>query len=109
MATETAPRPGIEIIEKTDEKIEPPYHLILHDDDHHTYDYVIRMMRALFDYSKDKAFAIACVVDSQGKAIVLTAARGEAERKQHEIHSFGADPDMPSSAGAMSATIEPVT
>jgi ATP-dependent Clp protease adaptor protein ClpS len=105
MATVT--KPGIEIIEETDQRQEPPYHLILLDDDDHTYEYVIRMMRQLFGYSKDKAFAIACVVDAQGKAIVMTGPRSEAESKQHQIHSFGADPAMPHSAGSMSATLEP--
>ncbi|MFN0095058.1 MAG: ATP-dependent Clp protease adaptor ClpS [Dehalococcoidia bacterium] len=105
MATVT--KPGAEVLDEIDQQVDKPYHLILLDDDHHTYAYVIRMVRQLFGYSKEKAFAIACVVDSQGKAIVMTGSRAEAERKQTEIHSFGADPDMPDSVGSMSATLEP--
>lgn len=103
----TSPRPGIEILEDTDTHLEPPYHLVLLDDDSHTYGYVIHMLGSVFGYSKDKGFAIACVVDSEGRAIVMTGSRDEAERKQHQIHSFGADPAMPESLGSMSAILEP--
>jgi ATP-dependent Clp protease adapter protein ClpS len=49
---------------------------------------------------------MACVVDSQGQCILLTGSRDEVERKQHEVHGFGADPLMPESKGSMSAIIE---
>lgn len=100
-------KPGIEIREDTDTSLEPPYHLILLDDDSHTYAYVIHMLGAVFGYSREKGFAIACVVDSNGQAIVMTGARDEAERKQEQIHGFGADSAMPESKGSMSAIIEP--
>lgn len=103
----TSPRPGTEILEETDTDLEPPYHLVLLDDDSHTYGYVIHMLASVFGYSKEKGFAIACVVDSEGRAIVMTGSRDEAERKQGQIHSFGADPAMPESAGSMSAILEP--
>jgi hypothetical protein len=38
----------------------------------------------------------------------MTGSKDEVERKQHLVHSFGADPAMPSSKGSMSAIIEPV-
>ena len=108
MIVATQTRPGIEIFEDTDEAIEPPFHLILLDDQYHTYNYVIRMLARVFGYEVEKAFAIACVVDSQGQAVLMTGARDEVERKQEEIHGFGADPLMPESVGSMSAVIEPV-
>jgi ATP-dependent Clp protease adaptor protein ClpS len=104
---ETITSPGTRIIEETGEKLDPPFHLILLDDDHHTYQYVILMLGMLFGYARDKAFAIACIVDKHGQAILMTGGREAVERKQNEIHSFGADPFMPSSKGSMSAIIEP--
>lgn len=103
----TLPTPGTHVREETDTRLEPPYHLILLDDDHHTYQYVIAMLAAIFGYSRDKGFAIACVVDSQGQAIVMTASMDEVSLKQQQIHSFGADPLMETSKGSMSAIIEP--
>ena len=103
----TLPTPGTHVIEDTEVVLEPPYHLILLDDDHHTYQYVIAMLRAVFGYSSDKGFAIACMVDSEGKAIVMTGGHDEVSLKQQMIHSYGADPLMETSAGSMSAVIEP--
>ncbi|MBI2767462.1 MAG: ATP-dependent Clp protease adaptor ClpS [Chloroflexi bacterium] len=105
MATTT--KPGIEIHEDTDTNLEPPFHLILLDDDEHSYGYVIHMLGVIFGYSKEKGFAIACMVDAQGQAILMTGSHDEVERKQHQVHSFGADPAMPICKGSMSAVIEP--
>jgi ATP-dependent Clp protease adaptor protein ClpS len=85
------------------------YHLILLDDDHHTYQYVVLMLGAIFGYSFDKGFAIACVVDSQGQAVVLTGSHDEVSLKQQQVHAFGADPLMADCRGSMSAVIEPAS
>jgi ATP-dependent Clp protease adaptor protein ClpS len=105
-----ATNPGTRVLEdiETDANLEPPYHLILLDDQNHTYQYVIRMLGDLFGYGPEKGFAIACVVDSRGQAVVLTAGKEEVTRKQDQIHAYGADPFMETSAGSMSAIIEPV-
>jgi ATP-dependent Clp protease adaptor protein ClpS len=105
MATITSP--GTRVLEETDQKVEPPYHLILLDDDGHSYQYVIGMMAAIFGYARDKGYAIACIVDKDGQAIVMTGPKGEMELKQEAIHAYGADPLMELSAGSMSAIIEP--
>ena len=103
----TTTSPGTRVLEDTDEQLEPLYHLVLLDDDAHTYQYVIIMLNDLFGYSPEKGYAIACVVDSEGRAIVLTAPKEAAERKQIQIHSYGADPLMETSLGSMSAVLEP--
>ncbi|MGE5596953.1 MAG: ATP-dependent Clp protease adaptor ClpS [Hyphomicrobiales bacterium] len=100
-------KPGIEITEESDQELEKPYHLILLDDQYHTYHYVVTMLGRIFGYEVEKAFAIACVVDSSGQAIVMTGSHDEVRRKQELIHSFGADPLMEESVGSMSAIIEP--
>lgn len=101
--------PGTRVLEDTDSEIEPPYHLILLDDNEHTYQYVVQMLGTIFGYSHEKAFAIACVVDAQGQAILMTGARDELILKQEAIHAFGADPRMPECKGSMTAVIEPAT
>ena len=88
------------------EELEKPCHLILLDDDSHTYQYVIHMLGDLFGYSREKAFGIASVVDSQGQAILMTAAKDECLLKQEQIHAYGPDPLMELSVGSMSAVIE---
>lgn len=99
--------PSTRVLEDTDAEIEPPYHLILLDDNEHTYNYVVHMLGSIFGYAREKAFAIACVVDAQGQAILMTGPRDEVELKQEAVHAFGADPLMPESKGSMTAIIEP--
>ena len=79
---------------------------MLLDDDEHTYQYVIDLLGHVFGYGREKSFAIACVVDSQGRAIVETAGEDSVLAHQRQIHAFGADPRMPACQGSMSAIIE---
>jgi len=88
-------------------KKQPRYHVVLWDDDDHTYDYVIKMMRQLFRYSMERAFEIACQVDKTGRAICLTTTKEHAELKRDQIHAFGRDTLLARCKGSMSATIEP--
>jgi ATP-dependent Clp protease adaptor protein ClpS len=85
----------------------PRYHLVLLDDDDHTYDYVVDLLGHVFGYGREKAFALACVVDSQGRAIVETADEDTVLRHQRRIHAFGADPRIARCRGSMSAIVEP--
>ena len=88
-------------------KQQPRYHVVLWDDDDHTYDYVIMMMRRLFGHTMEKGRDIARTVDTSGRAICLTTTKEHAELKRDQIHSFGRDALIESCAGSMSASIEP--
>ncbi|MEM7454919.1 MAG: ATP-dependent Clp protease adaptor ClpS [Planctomycetota bacterium] len=87
---------------------QPMYNVVLWDDDDHSYEYVVLMMRQLFSHSYSKGFEIARTVDNHGKAICMTTTREHAELKRDQIHSFGRDLLIGRCAGSMSATIEPV-
>ena len=84
------------------------FHVILLDDDEHTYDYVVEMLQKLFVLSLEAAFQHAVEVDTTGRTIVITCERPEAEFARDQIHAYGADPRMPKSKGSMSAIIVPV-
>jgi ATP-dependent Clp protease adaptor protein ClpS len=85
----------------------PPYHVILLDDDDHTYDYVIEMLTRLFHIDRQRAYGMACEVDSAGRVVVFTGPLEQAELKQDQIHSYGRDWRLERSVGSMSAIIEP--
>jgi ATP-dependent Clp protease adaptor protein ClpS len=85
----------------------PRYHVILLDDDDHTYDYVIEMLIKLFGHSRERAFLMACEVDGAGRVIVDTTTKERAELKRDQIHAYGADWRIPHCKGSMSATVEP--
>lgn len=101
------PTPTTHVEDTADTQKEPPYHLILLDDNEHTYQYVIAMLGSVFGYAPEKGFAIACVVDSQGQAILMTGGLEEVRLKQDQVHAYGADPLMPGCKGSMTAVIEP--
>ena len=89
-------------------KRQPPYHVILLNDDDHTYQYVIEMLMGLFGYSPEKGYQMAKEVDKSGKVIVITTTKEHAELKQEQIHSYGPDPYLGRPcAGSMTALIEP--
>ncbi len=99
--------PGQSHRTQRDERLAPRYHLVLLDDDDHSYEYVVELLGRIFGYAKEKGFAIACVVDSQGRAVVETADHDTVSRHQAQIHHYGADPRIPRCRGSMSAIIEP--
>jgi ATP-dependent Clp protease adaptor protein ClpS len=90
-------------------KRQPRYHVVLWDDQFHTYGYVVRMMREVFRMSDEKGYEVARKVDSVGKAICLTTTKEHAELKRDQIHAYGSDAESATgrSKGSMWATIEP--
>lgn len=100
--------PGrVQPVPETQPKKQPPYHVILLDDDDHTYEYVIGMVRKLFGYSPEKAYTLASEVDSTGRVILDTTSLERAELKRDQIHAFGRDWRVARCQGSMTAVIEP--
>ena len=88
-------------------KRQPPYHVILWNDEDHTYEYVIVMMRQLFGHAVERGMLIALEVDTAGRAIVMTTTRELAELKRDQIHAYGRDDQIEGCMGSMWASIEP--
>jgi ATP-dependent Clp protease adaptor protein ClpS len=85
----------------------PAYHVILLNDDDHTFDYVIEMLQVLFAYPQEKGMTMAKEVDQEGRVIVLTTHKEMAELKRDQIHAYGTDIRVATCKGSMSAVIEP--
>ena len=92
---------------KTKPRLLPPFHVVLHDDDDHSYEYVIEMLGRLFGHVLSKAFQMAQEVDATGRVIVDTTTKERAELKRDQIHAYGADWRLERCRGSMRATIEP--
>ena len=90
-------------------KNQPRYHVVLWDDDDHSYDYVIRMMKDLFGHPTEKGMQIATEVDMGGRAVCLTTTKEHAELKRDQIHAFGPDNLIERCKGSMWASIEPAS
>lgn len=85
----------------------PQWNVVLLDDNHHTYDYVILMLADLFGHPLPTCYQMAKEVDSAGRVIVFSTHRERAELERDRIHTYGADPRIPQCKGSMSALIEP--
>ncbi len=88
-------------------KRQPRYHVLLWDDDKHTFAYVIRMLRELFGHTLEHAQVLAEEVDTRGSAICLTTTLEHAELKRDQIHAYGGDDRVQDCKGAMSSSIVP--
>jgi len=86
---------------------QPRYHVILLDDDDHSYDYVIEMLTKLFGHPQPLAYRMAKEVDTDGRVIVDTTTMERAEFKRDQIHAYGPDKQITRCKGSMSAVIEP--
>ncbi|MFN4243745.1 MAG: ATP-dependent Clp protease adaptor ClpS [Tepidisphaerales bacterium] len=85
----------------------PRYHVVLLNDDEHTYEYVIDMLADLFAHPPTRGYLLARQVDTQGRAIVLTTHKEHAELKRDQIHAYGSDVRVARCRGSMRAVIEP--
>jgi len=83
------------------------WHVVLLDDDEHTYDYVIEMLVRLFGYDEQVAYRMACEVDTTGRVIVETTVLERAELKRDQIHAYGPDWRVERCRGSMTAILEP--
>ena len=95
-----------EQLEKRETEGLPPYNVVLLDDEDHSYEYVIFMLKKIFGHPLEKGYEMAKEVDTTGRVVVLTTHLEEAELKRDQIHDFGPDPLIPRCKGSMSATVE---
>jgi ATP-dependent Clp protease adaptor protein ClpS len=98
-----------EVENDTSNQLQPLYHVILLNDEDHTYDYVVEMLKKLFSMSEATAFGHAVEVDTRGTTILITCELEKAELKRDQIHSYGPDWRLPRSLGSMAAIVEPAT
>jgi ATP-dependent Clp protease adaptor protein ClpS len=106
VVVETKPKQTQKTDKQNEQRRQPPYHVVLLNDDDHTYDYVIEMLKALFGYPVERGFQMAKEVDTSGRVIVSTTTKEHAELKRDQIHAYGPDSRLPRCKGSMSATIE---
>jgi ATP-dependent Clp protease adaptor protein ClpS len=83
------------------------YHVIILNDDEHTYEYVIEMLQSAVGLTEAQAVARTIEADTTGSSIVATCSLQDAETRRDRIHAYGPDPRMPGSRGSVAALVEP--
>src|SRR3954468_8085838 len=82
----TLPMPQVVPEQEQQVRRQPPYNVILLNDDDHTYEYVIRMLKEIFAFPEEKGYRMADEVHRSGRVIVLTTTLEHAELKRDQIH-----------------------
>lgn len=111
--TDVATLPDEQIEEQeqttTRTKRQPPYAVVLHNDDVNTFDFVIGVLMKVFRYKLTRAFWLTMQAHRRGKSIVWTGALEVAELKAEQVKSCGPDPTQRArGALPLRVTVEPL-
>jgi len=78
----TTPETDTDVLPEQDEQlwVEPPWRVIIHNDNVTTFDFVIRMLMSIFKLGQEIAEHIAILTHVDGIALVCVRPRSEAEK-----------------------------
>ena len=79
-------RPDEEVAEQPP-RLLPPFHVILLNDDHHSFEFVIEVLRKAIGFSEEHAFLVTQEAHAKGRAIVWTGPKEVAELKAEQMHT----------------------
>jgi ATP-dependent Clp protease adaptor protein ClpS len=86
----------------------PPYNVILENDEHHSFEFVVQTLSKALGYALEKAFQLTLEAHEKGRAVVWTGPKEVAELKAEQIQTFheirGADGKQ---LGPLGCSIEP--
>lgn len=88
-------------------KLLPPYNVILENDDFHSFEFVIEVIRKALGYLEPKAFELTEQAHRQGRAVVWTGPKEVAELKLEQMTSFHEIRPDGKKLGPLGVTIEP--
>lgn len=72
-------------------KTQPPYAVVLFNDEEHTFEYVIETLMKVFGYPVEKCYTLALQIHNAGQGIVWSGSREVAELKRDQLRSAGPD------------------
>jgi len=108
VTTQTAPRTKSQADQSTQTRRQPPYNVVVLNDEEHTFEYVIDLLVKIFRHSMPTAEALTWQIHSAGRAVVYTTHKEKAELKRDQVLQWGPDPRMSISKGPLGCYIEPV-
>jgi ATP-dependent Clp protease adaptor protein ClpS len=91
----------------TEPKRQPPYNVIIVNDEEHTFDYVIELLCKVFSHALTTSESLTWAIHLRGRAIVFTTHRELAELKCEQVLAYGPDPRLNGSSGSLKCYIEP--
>jgi ATP-dependent Clp protease adaptor protein ClpS len=107
VTTQTVATPRAKTDQTTQTRRQPPYHVVILNDEEHTFEYVIDLLTKLFRHSLPAAEELTWRIHNTGRAIVYTTHKEKAELKRDQVLAWGPDPRMSISKGPLGCYIEP--
>ena len=86
--------PKLDFDTDTETRRQPPYAVILHNDDITGMDWVILVLRKVFGYTVEKCYDLMLNAHETGRSIVWTGSLEVAELKADQMIGCGADPSQ---------------
>jgi len=86
----------------------PPYHLVIGNDDHHSMEFVVDVLRKVLGVPLERAMALMLEAHTTGRAVIWTGPKEVAELKAEQVHTFHEvrEPGR-TDLGPLTCTIEP--
>lgn len=66
-----------------------PWNIVVWDDPVNLMPYVVYVLQKVFDYNRSLATKLMLEVHTQGKSLVATEEREQAEHHLHQLHTYG--------------------
>ncbi len=85
----------------------PPYNVILENDDYHSFEFVIEVLRKALGCTEQRAFQLTQQAHMNGRAVVWTGSKEVAELKLEQMLSFHEIRPNGQKLGPLGVTIEP--
>ena len=86
----------------------PPYNVILLNDDDHSMEFVVEVLRKVFGYPQEKSFQLMLKAHEEGCAVVWTGPKEVAELKAEQMSTFHETRERDSKElGPLGVRIEP--
>lgn len=95
--------------DKPKPKRQPPYVVIIENDDYHTFDYVFELLQKVFNKNKHEANILTMGIHKEGRQQVWTGTKELAELKVEQVKNFGDDTYVrPTVKFALTCYMEPI-
>ena len=99
--------PDLETDTETRTQRQPPYAVILHNDDDNGMEFVVAVLQKVFKYEVEKCILHMMEAHETGRSVVWVGSLEVAELKADQIHSCGGDPLAKKKAEPLRVSIEP--
>lgn len=87
---------------------QPPYAVVLHNDDLNGFAFVVGVLRVVFGYEVERCVELTLEAHETGRSVVWVGPLEVAELKADQIHSCGPDPAAKDKgAQPLGVTVEP--